>query len=1495
MADVIELTRAELDFINTVANGRTAGASRGTERSAYPKIRAEVIRRLILGLPFKTSDDKSGPVRLPNGLHAKRFEVDNCLDISDAGQSSDIASTAIVFDDVIIPEFVAKHANFSRIAITNSRIAKINIESVHLRGDLDLSFLKPVCENGECTVHAVRANIGGGIYLNGATLFAKSQDDQSESESPIALDLNESTIGGSLNLRDGFKSTGEIYLGGATIGQNIKAEGAQFHATGDHAFNASSAHILGSIFLCSASGSIQSSRFRARGTIYLAYARIDKALIMAGAKLDGCGNHAIVAFNAMIGGVVDLSAEPIEEGGIVRFEASGSLVFSKAQIGGDLQLNGAHLDGHGKAALNASWLKMKGSLYAGVVASGDKQIERFESEGTIALGLAQIGGNVEFYGASIDGKGDLSVSAENLEVKGNFICRSGAKDSTSILRFQTKGCFRLLNAKIHGAMEFTGAKLDGNGEDALFAAYMEVGSFLNVCASEINPGTISIFEAIGCLNLQAATIKGYINFSGASLNGGEQAALRANTISVGGGVHFDMVEAKGQSIKGFTAVGSIFARNARIAGDLDLTGAQLNGQSFSALDLTSTHIGGSISAMPGIDIDGNLIPFQTTGTVKLRHATIVGAIDFAGACLSGNGNESISAGNMSVTGGASFSSAIDDNDQYLPFETKGTVDLSMASIGDQLSFIGAQLDGNGSDSILAQRIEVGESLLMRADEDHDTNRFQAIGTIKLLGAKIRGRLDLSGAKLDGRGSLALGMWNAEIGEDIFLRISANEFNNHHPFEAEGTVDMSGSKINGDFLCMGARFNGVDASCLVLNDIEIEGSLFLNSGYIPKVCVFKLKTNGLVSVKRGKIGGNVELHGASLNGNGQEALSLHGTKVGGAVVALPIEDQTGTSVHPFTAVGSIDLRNSVIHGDLKMDGCRLENSDAYALLADSLQVDQDFSLSISFSTTNKAYRSMLTGGLSLDNAKIGGNLDLIGTRIEFPERLAVSADAIEVAGHVWCGNGNTSQGKPIQFETKGTLHLAAAKVGKSMQLNGAKLSAPSRGKCINMQRAHIGESLIMRTVWSRDGTIARFEAEGEIFLLGATVGGVLELSGAKLSNPTGFAMMANNVSVGEDVKLIPWKTEHGHAQLLSNANISLKGSSIKGTLYIKGIGSEAFILEEGYLNPDAMTLRQRLMTRLIAGKIKKPDVNSRQRIKLYLQDVQATNFATNSGADFGREVRVELNGFRFSTLERASVQDIKQKLSISQKIGIWLQGIRFPHSIEMRKFWLNLQYDNLKPTKDEYNPYPYEQIAKVLDDAGQKDAAKKILIAKLKARSKTLWWPTRLFWSIYGLLFGYGLSGKRAIATFILFVLIGVAGTNYLKERDLLVLETIHVTTLSHNGQPVTIADRSQRNLIELPCGSEVSPWIYALDLALPIVQLNEEQRCKVRAATRSDPIIFSVPRLVFLGQSGSETNFAIRSPDLWRAVKAVYAFIGWIVTSIMLLTMTGVFRRIAEK
>lgn len=146
-------------------------------------------------------------------------------------------------------------------------------------------------------------------------------------------------------------------------------------------------------------------------------------------------------------------------------------------------------------------------------------------------------------------------------------------------------------------------------------------------------------------------------------------------------------------------------------------------------------------------------------------------------------------------------------------------------------------------------------------------------------------------------------------------------------------------------------------------------------------------------------------------------------------------------------------------------------------------------------------------------------------------------------------------------------------------------------------------------------------------------------------------------------------------------------------------------------------------------------------------------------------------------------------------------------------------------------------------------------------------PFLFYWG-FRLGFGFGLDPSRALATFAAFIVIGwicveasnrgsFAGYSFANWPQVLIQVS---ETGAGNFQAAPSADQAGSR--DQACGTSIVPLIYAADVFIPIIDLRQESLCTVSSQQ-------SVP---------------------WAYLKSLYALFGWLVTSLMILTVSGVLR-----
>jgi hypothetical protein len=224
--------------------------------------------------------------------------------------------------------------------------------------------------------------------------------------------------------------------------------------------------------------------------------------------------------------------------------------------------------------------------------------------------------------------------------------------------------------------------------------------------------------------------------------------------------------------------------------------------------------------------------------------------------------------------------------------------------------------------------------------------------------------------------------------------------------------------------------------------------------------------------------------------------------------------------------------------------------------------------------------------------------------------------------------------------------------------------------------------------------------------------------------------------------------------------------------------------------------------------------------------------------------------------------------------------------------------------ENFLPQPYAHLAKVFRDQGDDTTANEIeeqririehwLEAKQSLKGKLL----LPWWGLFGIGFRYGLSPIRAIVTFVMFLLLGWAFVAFANHQGLLVQSSSIAATVvktSPSGEPAAaVPYTNAQSLSDFPCGNSISQPLYAVDVFIPLLDLRQEARCDIRSIGQSDitgwQAYTSNHRWI-----GSRIRSALRAwmiyPSVWQWLKALYAVVGWVVTSLTILTLSGTLRK----
>jgi hypothetical protein len=270
---------------------------------------------------------------------------------------------------------------------------------------------------------------------------------------------------------------------------------------------------------------------------------------------------------------------------------------------------------------------------------------------------------------------------------------------------------------------------------------------------------------------------------------------------------------------------------------------------------------------------------------------------------------------------------------------------------------------------------------------------------------------------------------------------------------------------------------------------------------------------------------------------------------------------------------------------------------------------------------------------------------------------------------------------------------------------------------------------------------------------------------------------------------------------------------------------------------------------------------------------SNNGALGEGSDAGvdNEKRVPVNGWFLLT--GAEMNTILDDVATAWPAAgfLDLEGATYKRIrhvdggdlVAKRIAWLRGQFTEGQPGERSFRPQPYEELTRVLRQHGLTNEADAIAVEKIRmrlaARVDGVW--SRFFPRLLMLISNHGYSTRRAVLSFILFVLLGTgmyATALFGFQQDFLPIE--------FDPEPVTyeFAFGWLQTHAERGCpGLDVMH--YALDAAMPVIDLSQDLRCR----------------------------FSPQGPgrEIWLLLHSLFVIAGAALSAVVVLTLTGVLRR----
>ena len=709
----------------------------------------------------------------------------------------------------------------------------------------------------------------------------------------------------------------------------------------------------------------------------------------------------------------------------------------------------------------------------------------------------------------------------------------------------------------------------------------------------------------------------------------------------------------------------------------------------------------------------------------------------------------------------------------------------------------------------------GRQLITRGNLFLDDG-FVSEGEVNLAGAHIGGQLVCSAGQFLNSNGPAVRADGMTVDLDVLWDAG---------FTATGEVRMLGANIHGRLQCTGGAFGNGGEFALRADQTTVGQSVNCDDSF---------RANGEVSLVGAHIIGDLNCRGGQFANSKGPALNVDG---------ITVDHDVYCDVG-FNATGEVRLLGAHISGQLECGGGRFSNPGGRAISADGLTVGQDMDCDPDFVATGEVsllgadiagqlqfsgqFLNQNASAISADQLTVGQTLycdegfyaygmvsiigahiasDLICTGGHFnndPSDIALDASRIEVTGRLACDGG---------FTAVGQVNVAGARLGSLKCTDGSFKC--SNGPGLNADGLTVGSD--MRC----DG---QFAAEGGVRLTGAHIDGQLQMSSAHLSDTEGTALSADGLEVDQDVFCDAGFTAKGQVRLIGahiQGQLLLSGAHLEWpndiALYADDITvDEAIFCDEDFTSVGQVSLVGAHTVKLdcTGGHFSRSDDDA-----VDLTGIEADQLVFKPASLDGGLNLMDARVRRYEDDKRTWPTNLS--LSGFTYESLVADGVK----VKDRLAWLR---------RDGYVPHNYDQLAASYHKAGLDSDAEQVAMEKQRQRRSQLTpaatvWNFVLEWTV-----GYGYRTWMAGVWFIGLLAIGAVMFQSAYPND---LKPVH----TGSEQP------------------EFQPVLYALDLLLPVISLNQ----------RGSWVPHGLTQWWMLG----------------------FSLAGWILTTAIVLSLTGILKR----
>ncbi len=625
--------------------------------------------------------------------------------------------------------------------------------------------------------------------------------------------------------------------------------------------------------------------------------------------------------------------------------------------------------------------------------------------------------------------------------------------------------------------------------------------------------------------------------------------------------------------------------------------------------------------------------------------------------------------------------------------------------------------------------------------------------------------------------------------------------------SKNSVRFLGAHIDGDLDCKNGEFQSEkeDDDALAFDNAIINGSVFLNN----------IIATGGVRFVRVEINSSFECDNGifQCNNNGY-ALLCENAIINGSIL---LRDN-------FNATGVVHFVGAKINGDLDCN-TGIFQSGEYS--DNSLNFDNSEIKGIVFLNDVNA-----TGVIRLMSAQISGNLECHAAQFKND----LNAENAVIRGSIYL-NGNDDLTK--KFISYGTISFLGTQIGGDFYCKNSRISTLACRRAIITGGVSLNNFTATEPVIFDDSQIGHLDCESG------------EFNGGLIDNLPVSALTCECAVIKGAINLINI-TAHGVVSLSASRigsdlvcqNSNFNGNGEYALICQAAVISGKVFLGEGFSATGLVSLQRTTMGDLycnsgtIDGKNEKAfDVEGLTVAHLFrFEKMNVLNG------------RVSLMGAKVGTLSDDADSWPKGQLILDGFVYERLGGKNVLTDAKSRIEWLEKQKPTHLNDKKEFKPQPWQQLQKVLREMGHIEDARQVGIAfekrlyeaDLIGQSPEEWgtlrkivtkWISRRFHQLFGWLIGYG---YRPLRLFIYVVSVWFAcGAFYWYAAYEGVFAPSNPLVFQNSKYDICKA----AEILELECTPKpnwylclelpeeytgFSPFLYSLDLILPLVDLQQE-------------------------------------------------------------------------